>query len=340
MEIRQITNKQKWEEFVLQQPYTLFVQSCHYGEFYEVIGEKAWIFGIYNDEKIVGGSLVVSVHAKRGDFLYLPYGPILPLNKKEEALAQFVIFLKKFAQKNKYDFIRVSPFLDDDKGNRGLFKTAGFRPAPMHILAETTWLLDLAPSFHDLLMNMKKKHRNLVHRCEKENVRVEKFTYNSALEDFNKLHALTAKRHKFHRFSDDYVEKEFSAFTAHNQAMILHARLPDGSLDSSAVVMYYGNMAAYRHGASLNLDKKIPTSYLLQWEAIREAKKRGCKWYNFWGIAPNNAPASHPFNGITHFKKGFGGAQKDLLRCHDLPVTKKYWLNWLIETFRREKRGF
>ncbi|GAI33015.1 unnamed protein product, partial [marine sediment metagenome] len=28
-----------------------------------------------------------------------------------------------------------------------------------------------------------------------------------------------------------------------------------------------------------------PASYLLQWEAIKEAKNRGCKLYNFWGIA-------------------------------------------------------
>lgn len=340
MEIKQITNKKEWEEFVLNQLYTLFVQSSHYGEFYEATGEKAWIFGIYNDEKLVGGSLVVSVHAKRGDFLYLPYGPILPSDKKSEALEQFTDFLKQFAQKNKYDFIRVSPFLNDEKENRGVFKAAGFRPAPMHILAETTWILDLTPAYHDLLMNMNKNHRNLVHRCEREDVRVEKFTYASALDDFNKLHELTAQRHKFHRFSDDYVNKEFSAFALHDQALVLHAYLPDGSLDSSAVIMYYGNMAAYRHGASVNFDKKTPTSYLLQWEAIKEAKKRGCKWYNFWGIAPDNALNNHPFRGITHFKKGFGGAQKDLLHCQDMPISKKYWLNWLVETIRKEKRGF
>lgn len=340
MQIKLIENKQEWEEFVSQQPYTLFVQSCHYGEFYEAMGEQSWIFGIYEKGELIGGSLVVSVHAKRGSFLYLPYGPILPLDKKSESLAEFTVFLKQFARKSKYDFIRVSPFLNDDEQNRGAFKSAGFRPAPMHILAETTWLLDLAPAYHDLLMNMNKNHRNLLHRCERGGVRVEKFNYASALNDFNKLHDLTSRRHKFHRFSDEYVTKEFNAFAPYEQALVLHGYLPDSSLDSSAIIIYYGNMAAYRHGASLNLDKKIPTSYLLQWEAIREAKKRGLRWYNFWGIAPDNAPTNHPFNGITHFKKGFGGAQKNLLHCQDLPINKKYWINWLVETFRREKRGF
>ena len=72
----------------------------------------------------------------------------------------------------------------------------------------------------------------------------------------------------------------------------------------------------------------------------KEAKKRGMKWYNFWGIAPDDAPASHPFKGITHFKKGFGGEEKQLLHCQDMPLSWKYWINWFIETVRSKKRGF
>lgn len=340
MEIKIITNFAEWENFVLSQPYTLFMQSASYGEFYKSINEDFWVFGIYEKNILIGGSLVVSVHAKRGNFLFLPYGPILPLDKKLESLKLLTNNLFNFAKKNKYDFVRVSPFLNDDQENKKIFREAGYRSAPMHILAETTWILNLDVSHHDLLMGMNKNHRNLIHRCEREKVEVKKFNYDTALEDFNKLHDITAERHNFHRFSKNYVNKEFSAFSKNNQALVLHAYLADGTLDSSAVIMYYGNMAAYRHGASLGSDKKIPTSYLLQWEAIKEAKERGCKWYNFWGIAPEGAHFSHPFYGITHFKKGFGGAQKNLLHCQDLLVSKNYWFNWLIEMIRKEKRGF
>jgi len=339
MQIREVTDKQEWEEFVLKQDYTLFVQSSHYGNFYEKQGEKSWLFGIYDNNVLVGGSLVVSTHAKRGSFLYLPYGPILDFHDQEK-LIEFTNFLKNFAKENKYEFIRVSPFIDDSPENRGVFKKAGYRNAPMHILAETTWLLDLSLSENDLLKGMKKNHRNLIRRCKREKVQVKKFTNNQGLEEFNRLHEVTSKRHKFHRFSDQYVSNEFNSFVPHEQSLILHAYLSDKTLDSSAVVMYYGNMAAYRHGASLNAYKKIPTSYLLQWEAIKEAKSRGMKWYNFWGIAPEDAPKNHPFKGITHFKKGFGGEQKDLLHCQDLPVSFIYWFNWGIETLRRIKRGF
>ena len=337
LKIRQIQNKNEWENFLLGQPYTLMNQSAKYGNFYESLGEKSWVFGVYDDEILIGGSLVLSTHAKRGDFLFLPYGPVGDINKILQPLTEH---LKKFARENKFDFIRISPFVENNEVNRGVLSKNGYRKAPMHVLAETTWLLDLTKSEEELLKAMNKNHRNLIRRCEKEGVKIEKLNNLNALEEFNKLHDFTAKRHNFHRFSNDYVKKEFEAFQPYNEVIVWKAYLPDGILDTSAVIYYYGNMAAYRHGASLVQDNKIPTSYLLQWESIKEAKSRGLKYYNFWGIAPDNANRNHPFKGITHFKKGFGGFQKDLLPAHDLPITKKYWLNWTVETLRRIKRGF
>ena len=186
---------------------------------------------------------------------------------------------------------------------------------------------------------MKKNHRNLIRRCEREGVIVQK----KHAEGLNTLHKLldeTAKRLKFHRFSRKYINDEFEIFNKHNQALIFEATLPDGTIDASAIIMFYGNMAVYRHSASLNTNKKVPSSYLVQWEVIKEAKKRGMTWYNFWGVEPPHAKKTHPFAGIGHFKRGFGGEQKDLLHCHDLPLTPKYWLNWLVETIRKYKRGF
>ena len=335
IQIKKIEIINEWEDFILTRLNTLFVQSVHYGEFYKKMDEQSWIFGIYENDKLVGGSLVVSTHAKRGNFLYLPYGPI-----GDRGLKEFFNFLRNHAEDNNFDFIRVSPFLDENNINKNLYSKLGFRNAPMHMLAETTWLLNLEQNETQLLKAMNKNHRNLIHRCEKEGVKIEIRNNIDDLKDFNRLHDETAKRHNFHRFSSDYITKEFSSFAPYNEALIMNAYLQNNELDSSAVIIFYGNMASYRHGASLNLNNKIPTSYLIQWEAIKEAKKRGIKFYNFWGIAPDNSSKRHPFYGITHFKKGFGGRQLDLLHCQDLPITWKYWLNWLVESIRKIKRGF
>ncbi|MBD3311737.1 MAG: peptidoglycan bridge formation glycyltransferase FemA/FemB family protein [Candidatus Magasanikbacteria bacterium] len=340
IKIIEILDKKMWENFVLEQENTLFVQSWKYGEFYKKINERYWIFGIFDDNKLVGGSLVLSTHAKRGNYLYLPYGPIMSKKINAEYLKKFSKFLRQFAMKNKFDFVRLSPFIDDTEKNREIFKNAGFKKSPIHALAENTWLLDLNKTEEELLADMKKNHRNLVNRCLKKDVKIVKTKDPKELKDFNRIHDETAKRHNFHRFPDDYVENEFKIFAGNDQALLIKAYLPSGELDSAAIFIYYGNMSAYRHSGSLNLDKKLPTSYLIQWEAIQEALKRGIKIHNFWGVAPDNAGKKHPFRGITHFKKGFGGYQKDLLPCHDLPVSNRYYFAWLIETIRRIRRGF
>ncbi len=337
--IKKIENFNEWEEFVKKQKFSLFVQSSDWGKLYETLNEKSWVVGIYKNEKLVGGSLLVSTHAKRGNFLFLPYGPILDYNDTH-AFRIFITYIKNFAKKNKYNFIRVSPYIDETKNSKELFKENGFRLSPIHIIAENTWLLKLDKNNEDLLSQMKKNHRNLIRRCEREGVIIKKLSDKKALERLNNMHDTVAKRHNFFRFSRRFITNEFNQFSKNNNALIFEATLPDGTVDATAIIIFYGTMACYRHSASLNTNKKLPTSYLIQWEVIKEAKKRGMKLYNFWGIAPENASQKHPFKGITHFKTGFNGEPKNLLPCHDLPISKKYWFNWTIETVRRIKRGF
>ena len=119
-------------------------------------------------------------------------------------------------------------------------------------------------------MDMKKNHRNLVRRCEKEGVKVTVTTDAAALADFNNLHDYTAKQHQFTRFSTRYIEREFAAFAAHEEAVLFRAYLPDGRLDSAAIIMYYGTMACYRHGASLNLLHKISHKEPCTWVCLKQ----------------------------------------------------------------------
>ena len=337
--VKQVKDQNKWEDFVMSQEFSPFVQSYKYGNFYENKGENSWIFGLFKEDKLIGGSLVVSTHAKRGDFLYLPYGPLIDFDN-EEALQTFFTKLKDFAKEKGFDFLRVSPIVEDNEQNKKALEGCGLRSAPMHILAETSWILEPEGDDQELIMNMKKNHRNMIRRCMREDVKIEKRTDDEALKELNDMHDVVAERHDFERFPREYINKEFKEFAEDDQAVIYHAYLPNGELDSSSIIMFYGNMGVYRHSASLRKNNKLSTSYFIQWKAIQEARERGMQYYNFWGIAPDDASEDHPFYGITRFKKGFGGFNKDFMHCHDLPITWKYWLNWSVETIRRYKRGF
>jgi peptidoglycan pentaglycine glycine transferase (the first glycine) len=342
--VEHLTDHAVWEQLILRLSQSLFVQSWEYGKFYEAMGESYLLLVVKDeDEKVVGGSIVLTTRARRGSFLYLPYGPWFLSGDaavKQGVVRALTDFLKPYAKTEGYHFVRISPYIEDTPSNRRLYDRAGYRRAPMHILAETTWVLDVTMPEDQLLAGMKKNHRNLIRRCQRDGVVVSKKSDSAALDRFNSLFDGVAKRHDFHRFSRSYIQKEWTAFQRQDQIKIWEARLPDGRLDASAIVLYYGNTAVYRHAASANLDKRLPTAYLLQWHAIVEAKKRGCHWYNFWGIAPPDAARKHPFAGISHFKRGFGGEQHTLLPCMDLPVSPRYMVNWTVETLRRKRRGF
>lgn len=77
----------------------------------------------------------------------------------------------------------------------------------------------------------------------------------------------------------------------------------EGETIAAGIFVWSGNTALYYYGASSsdNTKRKYMASYLLQWEAIREAKKRGCEIYDFLGIADPKDEHS-PLAGVTDFK--------------------------------------
>lgn len=338
LQAKLITDKKTWENFLKEQDPAIYVQSWYYGEFNELEGDPFFVLGLYKNDKLIGGGLFIEVHAKRGKFLYSPYCPILNY-ENEDQLKVFFNEARKQAKEKQMYFVRISPFIEDSSDLRRRLKKVGFRKAPMHMIAETTWILPLDEGEVEILSNMKQNHRNLIRRAKRDGVTISR---SDKLPDVKKVHELleaTAKRHNFVPFSLEYLENEFKTFEKINGAQIYFAH-HEGELLAASIVYFYGNTVVYKHGAS-NMNKpKIPASYAIQWEAIQDGLKRGFKYYNFWGIAPDGASKKHPFYGITHFKKGFGGFKKDLLPAHDMPIAWKYWINFAIETLRRIKRGF
>jgi lipid II:glycine glycyltransferase (peptidoglycan interpeptide bridge formation enzyme) len=306
------------------------------------MGQKTWLLEYDAGRENPVRALVTKVEARRGTFLYLPYGPLMKNLSDRESLEGFFVELRKKAMEENATFIRVSPYWPENETNQQLLKSLGFHPAPIHMLAETLWVLDLdGKNEEELLAQMDKKHRNLVRRAEKDGVTIASTVDPEAVERFIALHWQTVGRHKFTPYPKSYFRHQVEIFARQNEVKVLEAYYQNELL-ASAIIMYFGKAGAYHHGASSSLPehRKIPASYLLQWEAIKEAKKRDCTSYNFWGIAPDTASSKHPFYGITHFKTGFGGRRIDLMPCQDLKINAKYYVNWGIEKFRKWKRGF
>jgi len=344
MTITENVTQQEWEDFLLKQPNAPFLQSWHMQMLHERIQEKTHLVAMRADSgELCGIALCVVVRARRGHYLFLPYGPVCT-PEGWEALHTLTAYLINLGKRLHLDFIRSSPFLANTEHSRALYKTAGWKSAPIHLLAEHIWWLDITPSEEVLLKNMRKTMRNLIRKAEKDGVTIEKTENPEHTHIFSTIHQSTVARHGFVPYTNNYFQAQMDAFTPTHHAMQFIARYQEKPI-AAAIIMYYGDTGAYHHGASLSEFNRIPASYLLQWEAIKEAKRRGCTTYNFWGIVPEKQYHSrflhreHPWVGLSKFKMGFGGTQYDILHCQDYPLTKKYLFTWLIETLRRIKRG-
>ena len=338
MEVKLIKEKATWENFLLGCSEKTFLQSWNWGKFQIKNGNKIWRFGIYDDNSLLGIALVIKIAAKRGTFSFCPHGPIIK-NPKFEILNTLLEKLKEIAKEEGASFIRISPVWERNKENIEIFKNLGFREAPIHIHPELTWELDITPPEDNLLMQMRKTTRYLIRQAQKNSdVKIEMSQSLDNLEKFNELYRTTVDRHHFAPFSLDYLKNEVSVFLPDNQIVIFLGKYKE-ELIASAIIIFWQGIAFYHQGASSLRYPRISASYLLQWEATKEAKKRGCKIYNFWGIASTESKR-HPWAGLTLFKKGFGGYKKKYVKTQDLPLSSKYWLNYLVEKIRKFKRGF
>jgi lipid II:glycine glycyltransferase (peptidoglycan interpeptide bridge formation enzyme) len=329
-----IDHKKEWDDFLLaHSPQSLF-QSWEWGEIEKKSGKDIYRYGIYQNTVLIGIAQTMIVRAKRGTYIHIRQGPVV-LSNSAKTWKECISLFFDVAKKERALFIRISPMIEDTSDNRDILKEAGFVWSPIHeVDAERCWVLDIGKPEEEILQGMRKTTRYEIRRGLKMDIEVKSTIKASDVTQFSELYRETSKRHGF--VSHGSIVEEFEYFASHNQAVLLLGYF-EHTLIASAIILFYGGQAIYHHGASR--PSKIPVSYLLQWRAILEAKKRGITLYNFYGIAPEDKP-NHPWNGLTLFKKGFGGYEKRYMHAHDYPVSPLYILPKLIESIRTKLRGY
>lgn len=360
--IKEINNKDIWEKFLLNCKEKTFLDSWNWGEFQKKEGHRIWRIGIYkkngiksDDSNLIGIALAIEIKAKRGTFLFIPHGPVMPKfpnyhTTKYDSLKILAEELKKIAKGRNVSFIRIAPIWQRNEENIKIFKNLGLKQAPIHMHPELTWELDITLPEEELLMKMRKTTRYLIRQASKNSdIEVIKSQDVDDLKTFNKIYQSTAKKQHFTPFPLQYLKNQFLSFLPDNQILIFLGKYKN-EIVCSSIIVFWQNMAFYHHGASLSKysGNRVPASYLTQWEAIKEAKSRGCEIYNFWGIAPIlDKPKNekfkiknkkHPWCGLTLFKMGFGGYPKKYVKTQDLILSYKYYFTYFVEKIRKIKR--
>ena len=250
-------------------------------------------------------------------WLEIPRGPLFEKGKSIDKLMEEVAAI---AKSEKAIFVRMSP-CEDLKIKNYKLKISDHDHHP-----QTTLVLDLNLSEEDLLKQMKPKGRYNIKVAEKGGVTIRE---NQGVDAFYDLLKKTTGRDGFSANSKSYYEKMLQALHPNAQLLLVGK---DGKAIAGGIFVYLDNVGTYYYGASDHEYRNLMAPYLLQWEAIKEAKRRGCKTYDFLGIAPEGAK-DHPWAGVTEFKRKFGGTVVDYPQAKEW-VVRPVWY-WVYKFYKK-----
>jgi lipid II:glycine glycyltransferase (peptidoglycan interpeptide bridge formation enzyme) len=266
-----------------------------------------------------------------GVIAYVPHGPLLAPQEPEQRtlfLQDLSKVLKNFLPEQtfviRYDLPwGVTTTLEEDRSEgihapEPLIKP--LRKAVTDVQVPDTVILDLRQDEESLLAGMKKKTRYNIRLAEKKDLTI-KAEGEEAYKAWYAVYEETAKRDKIAIHPYSYYLQVIRAAQDYSEQVkisLINAYLGEDYL-GGILILVCGKKATYLYGASSNQHRNLMSNYLLQWEAIRWAKKEGAESYDFFGIPPSEEEG-HAMEGLYRFKTGFGGSIHHRLGCWDYPL--------------------
>ena len=157
---------------------------------------------------------------------------------------------------------------------------------------------------------------------------------------------VTGQRDGFGVHSLEYFRRAYDLFQPPGMCALLMAEY-DGRPLAGLMVFARGARAWYFYGASNDEERNRMPTYLLQWEAMRWAKARGCSEYDLWGVPDADEAAleagftdrSDGLWGVYRFKRGFGGELKRSAGAWDRPYLPLVYPLYRWWSRRRHEAG-
>lgn len=331
-----------WNSLISKLPNTHFLQTYEWGQ---VKGKYGWSplyavwtgdgkFTVFNDtddlsvntDDCVAAALILKRQIIRNGFaarlsvLYSPKGPLLDWTI--ESLRDRVLNdLQSFAKKQGAIFLKMDPDVVlgtgvpesednviDDNGQTVMseLKRRGWVYSSDQLQFKNTVLIVLSPSEEEMLAKMKQKTRYNIRLAEKKGASLRVGTL-SDLGMLYKMYAETSVRDGFVIRDEGYYKTVWTMFMKSSEPNCepIIAEV-NGEAVAAVFVFYFEGRAYYVYGMSRNVHREKMPTYLLQWEAMRRAKARGCTVYDLWG-APEVFDESDSMWGVYRFKEGLGG---------------------------------
>lgn len=293
------------QKFQNHSPDGAFLQSTHWLAFQENLGRKYFLFESQDTlAHCIAHSLPIV-----GTYWYMPRGPIM-INGCNKAMLFDIV---KSAKNNGVGWIRIEPAQQELLQQIQNVFVKKVVKAPHDTQPREIFVIDITKPEHELLANMKQKTRYNIALAQKKGVVVKSCDKNCQENEqfqqaFLKLTQEMALRQGINTHPEEYYRKMIKLLP--QDMLKMYVAEYDGKIIAANLVLHYGNFATYLHGASSNENRNVMAPYLLQWQAMLDAKAEGCAYYDFGGVKAGDVDNS--WAGITTFKLGFSPETKPL----------------------------
>lgn len=265
-----------------------------------------------------------------GNYLYCPYGPVAD---NPESFKKALKSLEDLGAGNQAIFCRIEPvnpeaikLLPENSQ-----KTKDLNP-------KETWVLDLDCTEDELKKKLPSRLMRYYKNRAKTGLTIEKSKNPDDIAHLIKLQNALASQKGINTFSEQYLRTE--AAQPFSIIYLVHYQNPENDYPKEVVaagLVFDDESTRYNlQGAQSEQGRKLHATGILTIGLILDAYKKHLKTFDFWGIAPEGAPANHPWAGFTKFKKTFAGTKVDYAGAYDIIYNPaKYKIYQTLRSLRR-----
>jgi lipid II:glycine glycyltransferase (peptidoglycan interpeptide bridge formation enzyme) len=294
-------HREAWEALVAAHPGSGFMQSWAWSAAKELEGYRAIRLGLFEGGALRGGGIAYLFPSPaEGGLAAMPDGPVLDWDAPDAAAVfrALVSAARAAARDAGVVALRVEPRLETAPAY-----LAGLPRAPMDLVPDVTWEVDLGPE-PEMLARMKPKGRYNARLAMRRGVEVVSASDPADVHTFYELMDRTAAYH-------DFLLEPKSTFINLVQTLFpgmgrfAFARYKGVTL-AAALTVRHGATVTYLYGGHLLLFPDVMASHALHWHVMREAAREGYRVYDLYGYVPPGQP-DHPYDRFSRFKEKFGG---------------------------------
>jgi lipid II:glycine glycyltransferase (peptidoglycan interpeptide bridge formation enzyme) len=233
-----------------------------------------------------------------GSYCYIkkfPIGSIIKIQRPAKLIGDGLLSYLV----NKYKFCQIYIEPSDDKQYRNLLKK-GFKKYNSPFLPTKTVQIDLEKSGNSLLTKMHPKARYNIKHAEKLGVRIET---SDDIDKFANFWQKTSLSWGMFIPETRNIKEIYLAFE--DGAKIFFA-IKDDKVLGGILLISTKEISYYVYAAYSDQGKKLFAPTLLVWEAIKYAKNKKKKIFDFEGVFDERYPLK-AWKGFSRFKQSFGG---------------------------------